>query len=71
MTRHNYLSTACLHALEQGREDLHDYCKADTGQAGAKKPAQCKWCNAACMCSCHQPRPIVDGPLLYGPQEAP
>lgn len=47
MTRpHSYLSTACLHGE-------HDYCKSNTGHAGAKTPAQCKFCGARCWCSCH------------------
>jgi hypothetical protein len=44
-----YLSTACLHGL-------HDYCKAYTGAAGTKIPAQCKFCGAHCRCQhpgCH------------------
>jgi hypothetical protein len=45
--RHLYLSTGCLH----GR---HDYCQAMTGHAGAKRPAECKFCGARCVCACHQ-----------------
>lgn len=43
---HVYLSTGCLHGE-------HTYCQGRTGQAGAKKPAECKWCAAKCRCSCH------------------
>lgn len=46
-TGHRYLSTGCLH----GR---HDYCQAMTGHAGAKRPAECKFCAARCICACHQ-----------------
>ncbi|MEU6057965.1 hypothetical protein [Streptomyces sp. NPDC047097] len=45
-----YLSTSCIH-------DEHDYCKGDTGKAGAKKPAECKWCPSKCACPCHQDEP--------------
>ena len=45
---HDYLSTACLH----GR---HDYCSGDRRLDGQPKiPARCKWCSAACRCTCHQ-----------------
>ncbi|HEY6116644.1 MAG TPA: hypothetical protein VI172_11855 [Candidatus Dormibacteraeota bacterium] len=44
---HSYLSTSCLH-------DRHRYCQSNTGLAGAKKPARCKWCPSACACSCHK-----------------
>jgi hypothetical protein len=43
---HDYLSTGCLHGE-------HAYCQGKTGQAGAKKPAQCKFCEAKCLCDCH------------------
>lgn len=46
MTDHVYLSTACLHLR-------HDYCNAAEGDAGPKTPAQCKFCGARCICSCH------------------
>lgn len=46
---HDYLSTACLH-------DEHQYCAAMTGYQGAKRPAQCKFCEARCVCPCHEPR---------------
>lgn len=50
---HVYLSTGCLH----GR---HDYCNAPTGQAGGKRPAECKWCGAPCVCPCHTAAPVAD-----------
>ena len=43
---HEYLSTGCLHGE-------HDYWSSMTGMAGAKRPAQCKWCEAPCRCRCH------------------
>ena len=43
---HRYLSTACLHGE-------HVYCVSEQGQAGAKKPATCKFCDARCVCVCH------------------
>ncbi|WP_372344664.1 hypothetical protein [Streptomyces sp. KL116D] len=43
---HIYLSTSCLHGE-------HGYCAGGTGQAGAKTPAQCKFCAAPCICPCH------------------
>lgn len=43
---HVYLSTGCLHGE-------HAYCQGHTGQAGAKKPARCKFCDAPCVCDCH------------------
>lgn len=44
---HRYLSTACLHGQ-------HDHCLAMVGFAGAKRPAQCKFCEARCVCpQCH------------------
>lgn len=44
--RHSYLSTGCLHGE-------HEYCQSDTGAAGTKIPAQCKFCKAPCGCACH------------------
>lgn len=40
---HEYLSTACLHGE-------HDYCLSMTGAAGKKRPGQCKFCEAICIC---------------------
>lgn len=60
MTEHLYLSTACHHALNdearsvESRKELHAYCQNDQGQAGQKKPAECKWCQAKCKCPCHR-----------------
>lgn len=47
MTEHEYLSTGCLH----GR---HDYCQNKQGQAGPKRPGECKFCGAKCRCRCHR-----------------
>lgn len=44
--QHAYYSTGCRH----GR---HTYCQGEAGQAGAKKPAECKFCGAKCICWCH------------------
>lgn len=44
---HTYLSTGCLHGN-------HGYCQGTTGANGAKKPAECKFCAARCVCECHQ-----------------
>jgi hypothetical protein len=44
---HTYLSTGCLHGD-------HGYCQSNTGAAGTKTPAQCKFCAAPCCCDCHQ-----------------
>lgn len=54
---HIYLSTACLHKL-------HAYCQAQYGHAEdttfnykwPKKPAECKFCDAPCVCECHTTR---------------
>lgn len=45
--KHAYLSTGCLHGN-------HDYCKNTEGRAGTKRPAECKFCQAPCLCSCHR-----------------
>lgn len=45
--QHVYLSTSCLH-------DLHAYCQSHTGSVGMRVPAQCKFCEAPCVCSCHR-----------------
>jgi hypothetical protein len=44
---HYYLSTGCLHGE-------HEYCQNKAGQAGPKRPAQCKFCGASCRCRCHR-----------------
>lgn len=43
---HHYLSTGCFHGK-------HDYCNSMTGYQGAKRPARCKFCDAKCLCACH------------------
>jgi hypothetical protein len=55
-TVHRYLSTACLHATEPGREDLHQYCQTDAKRYDGvdKIAATCKWCEAPCICDCHK-----------------
>jgi hypothetical protein len=53
--RHLYLSTACWHAPEPGREDLHRECAVDTTRydGSHKTAAMCKWCPGRCVCECH------------------
>lgn len=53
---HIYLSTGCLHGQ-------HDYCAAGLARLDGtvKKPSQCKFCAAACICECHSEGP--SGPL--------
>ncbi|MHB9756477.1 hypothetical protein ACYBSK_19040 [Streptomyces sp. BYX5S] len=46
-TGHEYLSTGCLH-------NQHHYCQSMTGYQGEKRPGRCKFCDARCVCSCHQ-----------------
>ena len=53
---HEYLSTGCFHGdmvLPDGRSG-HEYCQGDTGHAGSKQPARCKFCHAPCICECHE-----------------
>jgi hypothetical protein len=51
--KHEYLSTACLHAREN--PELHKHCRSDANLAGEPKvPGQCKWCTAMCACPCHK-----------------
>lgn len=50
---HRYLSTGCLHGE-------HEYCQSNTGAAGTKTPAQCKFCKAPCICPCHEPSDELD-----------
>lgn len=52
--RHRYLSTGCLHGE-------HGYCAAMVGAQGEKRPATCKFCDARCICDCHNPKGNVDG----------
>lgn len=44
--QHVYLSTGCFHGE-------HTYCASMVGVQGAKRPAQCKFCEARCVCPCH------------------
>lgn len=59
MKHEHYLSTACIHGDEivtpDGRTG-HAYCQGDTGAAGTKIPAQCKFCDPPllCACPCHK-----------------
>lgn len=51
MPEHEYLSTACLHGE-------HDYCAATQAEDAegwlfSRRPAQCKFCQAPCVCPCH------------------
>jgi len=55
---HRYLSTACLHAVEDNRPELHAHCDAMVGFQGVKRPAQCKWCDEHCVCSCHEDKAL-------------
>jgi hypothetical protein len=50
--KHAYYSTGCRH----GR---HTYCLGVEGQAGPKRPGECKFCAAPCICWCHQEAPDV------------
>ena len=54
--RHVYLSTGCLHGD-------HGYCQGMTGLNGAKRPGECKHCQAKCVCDCHArpPRTFAEG----------
>lgn len=63
MTDHVYLSTACLHGA-------HEYCGAryNAYTLEPKKPAECKYCEARCICGCHKGRevkPTVGCIVLY------
>lgn len=55
---HKYLSTGCFHAqmadTEEMAQRLHGYCNSMEGMQGAKRPAQCKFCSARCVCECHE-----------------
>lgn len=53
---HRYLSTGCWHGD-------HAYCQSMTGLNGAKRPASCKFCQAACRCGCHDGEAEQPGPL--------
>jgi hypothetical protein len=82
--RHLYLSTACWHAPETGREDLHRECAIDTHRydGSHKTAATCKWCPSRCVCACHTSQvfeeltgwhgqPVREMPNPGSPQEAP
>lgn len=69
--RHQYLSTACHHEIEalaagevERAAELHAYCSARAGKAGAKRPAHCKWCDAPCTCPRHTPGAV---PVAWSP----
>lgn len=47
------MSTACLHGE-------HSYCNSMTGYQGVKRPAQCKFCDARCICDCHKDPDGID-----------
>lgn len=54
---HAYLSTGCLHGD-------HAYCQSAgaanpdlTAEEGRKRPAECKFCAAPCVCPCHRSDP--------------
>jgi hypothetical protein len=54
---HLYFSTGCLHGE-------HAYCQGETGAVGRKIPAQCKFCGAPCLCSCHEDSPPMEAQPL-------
>jgi hypothetical protein len=60
---HTYLSTACLHAAEPGREGLHKDCATDGKRWDGthKEPARCKFCPSRCICACHRVEEAADG----------
>lgn len=60
MTVHEYLSTGCLHGD-------HAYCQGTTGAVGAKRPAECKFCGAPCICDCHKPAVTDEQPETESP----
>lgn len=56
---HDYLSTACGHAQEPGREALHEMCQSIVGvdaigRVFSRNPSRCKWCESPCRCECHE-----------------
>lgn len=61
MVDHVYLSTACLH-------ERHDHCNAMVGYEGVKRPAQCKWCEARCICVCHSKEFSLGGCVRFTPR---
>lgn len=44
---HVYLSTGCFHGE-------HNHCSDMVGTQGEKRPATCKFCEAFCICACHE-----------------
>lgn len=56
---HLYLSTACLH-------DAHDYCgsRYNAYTLEPKKPAECKYCESRCLCTCHPANPDNDAAVV-------
>lgn len=53
-TEHVYLSTSCLHGLWDEDYRLHQRCQSNQGADGPKRPAECKFCPAPCLCPCHR-----------------
>lgn len=59
---HRYLSTYCLHARltdDPGKSERLDAACAATeivrsGSCVPRDPAQCKCCEAPCVCPCHE-----------------
>lgn len=53
---HMYVSTACQHRQ-------HNYCQAEERPDGTdKRPAECKFCGAPCLCTCHRHyHPLEEG----------
>ena len=47
-----YLSTSFLHGE-------HAHCASMVGVNGTKRPATCKYCEARCICTCHQEVPEI------------
>lgn len=70
---HVYLSTACLHAVEPGREHLHRTCQLDTTRYDGthKHASSCKYCEPpgsnACVCECHA---LAAGSIVAEPAPA-
>lgn len=64
---HIYLSTACLHAAED--PSLHERCGSgyNAYTLEPKKPAECKYCPARCVCECHRSnvKPTVSRVVHY------
>lgn len=56
---HRYMSTGCFHGD-------HAYCQAKHGAAGPKRPAECKFCGAPCVCPCHTDRIAIATRAMVG-----